>query len=312
MRILRRLLLVLIVAAAGVAAFFWWRVGVLTVEELRPGVHVISGVGGNVGVLATDDGVVVVDSMLTERQGRAIRTGLARLTDAPIVALLNTHYHLDHTHGNPAFPAGIDIVATEQTLGYMRTLDAAYWDDAPASDYLPTETFAKEWSLSVGGKTVRALRVGRGHTDGDLVVLFEEDRVLVAGDLFFHRHWPRIDLEAGGSARWWSHTVEQILGTLEFDVVIPGHGPPATRDDLAEFSTFMASLWRQTSTVAARGGSLADALAEVDVARWPRGRLWYYPVMSRSSAIGRAFEEATTLLANVRGAVDTSSAHENE
>ncbi len=306
MRLVRRLLAFLALVVVAVLGLYWWQFGVVHVEGVRPGLHMISGLGSNVGVLVTDAGVVVVDSMTWPRQGRLIRREIERLTDQPVVALINTHYHLDHTHGNPAFPVGTKVVASARTLAHLTTLDAGYWEDAPARDLLPNETvnaLPKDptddtWSLAVGGKTVEATWLGRGHTDGDLVVRFVEDRVLHAGDLFFNGHWPNIDLEAGGSVRWWPATLERVLA-LDFDTVIPGHGPVATRADLERFRDFMTSLWRQTSTLAARGASLSEARAQVDLEQWQVRRMWWFPILSRSFVIGRAYEEARQLLANV-------------
>src|SRR5262249_35977987 len=156
----------------------------------------------NVGVLLTSEGVVVVDTMTFVRQGDAIRREVRALTEQPVVAVLNTHYHLDHTHGNPAFPVGTKVVSTGKTLQHLHELDADWWKDSKTHDLLPNDTFdtgTKEMKL--GGKTIRSYYFGRGHTDGDMVVLFVEDRVIHTGDLFSNGHYPNIDLAAGGSVK---------------------------------------------------------------------------------------------------------------
>jgi glyoxylase-like metal-dependent hydrolase (beta-lactamase superfamily II) len=269
----------------------WQRVGRIDVERVAPDLWMLSGVGGNVAVLVTDAGVVVVDTMTFVRQGNTILARIHELTDKPVAAILNTHWHLDHTHGNPAFAPGTKVISTTATLRHLRELDAAFWADAPARDLLPNDTFDGAHELRLGGRTIRAFHRGRGHTDGDLVVLFVEDRVLAAGDLIFNGHWPNIDLEAGGSAREWPETMERIL-PLEFDRVIPGHGPVTDRDGFRAFQAFMASLWTQTSQVVARGGSLGDARREVDLARFGLRRLWFAPQLGPRFVIGRAYEEA--------------------
>ena len=117
-----------LVLVAGVAAIAVYNlVTSLEVELVSDGVHVIYGQGGNVGVLDTDRGTVVVDTMSFALQGRQIRDRAEQLGGGPVTAIINTHYHLDHTHGNPAFPAGITVVSTARTLAYLRTLDASYW-----------------------------------------------------------------------------------------------------------------------------------------------------------------------------------------
>ena len=274
-----------------VAAWGWQRVGHIDLERVRDDLWVLTGIGGNVGVLVTDEGPVVVDTMTFVRQGNVILQRLHELTPLPVATILNTHYHQDHTHGNPAFAPGTRVVSTAETRRHLLARDAAFWQDAPARDLLPGDTFAGTRELTVGGKTVRAYQLGRGHTDGDLVVLFVADRVLHTGDLFFNGYYPNIDLEAGGSVREWAPTLDRVLA-LDFDTVIPGHGPVTDREALRRFRSFMASLWEQTGAVAARGGSQADALATVDLERFGLRRLWLVGP-SRTLVIGRAWEEAT-------------------
>jgi len=271
----------------------WFLVGNLDHTQMTSDVHMYSGVGGNVGVLVTPEGVVVVDTMTFVRQGAAIRAEVAKLTDKPIVAVLNTHYHVDHTHGNPAFPAGTKVVATAKTLEHLKTLDAGYWRDPPAADLLPNDTFdTGTKDLRVGGKTVRSYTLGRGHTDGDMVVLFVEDRVLHTGDLVSNGYYPNIDLEAGGSVKLWSGTLDKVLA-LPFDTVIPGHGPSTSRRTVERYRDFMASLWSQTLTIRQRGGSLEDAIKLSNLDEFGLKPMWIMPTLNRGFVIRRAWEEAS-------------------
>jgi len=292
MRIVRRLagaLVLVLVLGAGVV---WWRTGVFETTPIRPDLWMLSGIGSNVTVIGTTEGAIVVDSMTLVRQGQRIHERARALTGKPVIALVNTHYHFDHTHGNPGFPVGTKVVSTDRTLEHLRTLDAGWWAGSPAKDLLPNYTFTDTWSATYGNKTIRAIHPGHGHTDGDLVLLLVEDRVLVAGDLFFNGYYPNIDLEAGGTVREWPATLDAVLA-LDFDTVVPGHGPLATRADLVRFRDFMTSLWTQTSAIVARGGSLADARREVDLSSFGLRRIPWFPVLSRSFVIGRAYEEAS-------------------
>jgi glyoxylase-like metal-dependent hydrolase (beta-lactamase superfamily II) len=289
---LGRALLAVVAIVAVAAGWLWWRLGRIDVERIGDGLYVVTGVGGNVGVLVTEAGVVVVDTMMLVRQGDAILARIRDLTDRPVAAILNTHYHLDHTHGNPAFAPGTRVVATVRTLDHLRQRDEDYWREPPARDLLPNETFEGAHELRIGGRTVRSVARGRGHTDGDLVVLFVEDRVLYAGDLFWSGYFPDVDLEAGGSLREWPATMEAVLA-LDFDTVVPGHGPLSNREGFRGFQRFLRTLWAETEAVARRGGSLDDALREVDVSSFDLHRLWFAPHLSRSFVIRRAWAEAT-------------------
>lgn len=291
-RLLVNFAIAVIALAAIVAGWVFWRAGRIDVEKVAEGLYMMTGAGGNVGVLVTDAGVVVVDTMTFVRQGEAIRTRIAEITSQPVVAVINTHYHLDHTHGNPAFPPGTKVISTEHTLQHLHALDAAYWKDSPAKELLPNDTFRDERTLEIGGETLRLVHPGRGHTDGDLVVLFTRQRVAHVGDLFFNGHFPNIDLEARGTVRGWGDTLDRVLA-LDFDGVIPGHGPYSNRRGLERFQAFMRSLWQQTTAVVESGGSLDDAKERVDLREFPMTSLWLAPYLNRSFVIRRAYEEAS-------------------
>ena len=231
---------VLIALVGLLAVYLYNRITLLDHEAVTDSVHVIYGVGGNVAVLRTQRGAVIVDTMTFPIQGRRIRDLAERLGGGPTQAVVNTHYHADHTHGNPAWPAGTRIVATERTRAYLERFDPAFWEDSAAGS-APNDLFTDDHDLRIGDKTIRSYYLGRGHTGGDLVVLFVEDRVLHTGDLFSNRRYPNIDLEAGGSVQQWAETLERVLA-LDFDKVIPGHGPVTDRAGLLEFQRFIAEL----------------------------------------------------------------------
>ena len=285
--------LVLALLIGGGAIYGYQQVSSLEVAKVTEDLHVIYGFGSNVGVLRTGEGSIVVDTMTFALQGREIR-GRAEELAGPVRAIVNTHYHLDHTHGNPAFASGLKVVSTAKTRAYLDALDAEYWSGAAAGT-LPNETFDTEHTLSMGGKTLRLLHLGRGHTDGDLVVHFVEDRVVHTGDLFFNGRYPNIDLEAGGSVRDWSATIDRIL-ELDFDEVIPGHGPVTDAAGLREFQRFMQQLAAVSRDAGRSGRSLeetrANAVLDAD-AGYEVMAIPFVMRLDRDFVIERAWQEAT-------------------
>jgi len=293
-RILGWLALVLIGLIAAVAIYAYQEVASLEVERVTDDVHVLYGLGGNVGVLATERGAVIVDSMTFRMQGAHIREVAERIGRGPTQAIINTHYHRDHTHGNPAFAAGTTVWSTQRTRDYLLHFDAPYWEGGAAGT-LPNQTFEEAHELSVGGKTIRLQYLGRGHTGGDLVVLFVEDRVLHTGDLFFNGRYPRVDLEAGGSLREWDATLDRVLA-LDFDRVIPGHGPVSDREGLRAFQRFLRELWSLAEQGAREGKSLAETLALPGLtadAGYQAGGIPLVFKIDREFVIRQAWEEAT-------------------
>ena len=299
-RLLGGLLALVVFAAGAIAVYVWTGVHEFEIEELTPDVHVIFGWGGNVTVLRTGAGSVVVDTMTFRMQGAAIRELAEDLGGGPVTALVNTHYHRDHTHGNPGFAPGTRVVATERTLEHLRARDASYWEGEAALT-LPSDTFSEKHELHVGDKTIRSFHLGRGHTDGDLVSLFVEDRVLVAGDLLSRFRYPGIDLEAGGSIPEWIATLDRAAA-LDFDRVVPGHGPITDREGIRAFQDFLRELWKVGSEAAAAGLSLDDTLAQAKLTSDAGFHTIGVPFVfrhDRDFVVRRAWEEATSA---VRGA----------
>lgn len=294
MRRFGSVVVVILLLLVGVGALrLYSAVDSLEHERVSDDVSVIFGLGGNVGVLRTERGAVVVDSMTFIRQGRGIRELSEHIGGGPVQAVLNTHYHSDHTHGNPGFASGTKVVATERTLQHLRERDGDYWQ-GEAAGTLPNETFEDRHQLRIGGKTIRAIHPGSGHTDGDMVVLFVEDRVLHAGDLFFNGRYPSLDLEAGGSIRGWIDSIDRVL-ELEFDRVIPGHGPVTDRAGLVAYREFLVDLWTQVSAAADQGLSKQQAIDSIDLAHDEGYGIISIPFVvriDRPSIVGRTWEEA--------------------
>jgi cyclase len=286
-----------VIIGALVVAFFAMRgnISQLEVERLSEDLHVIRGLGGNVAVLKTSAGAVVVDSMTFTFQGEAIREEVERLTGSEVQMLINTHYHLDHTHGNPAFSETPIFVSTEKTRQHLEATDAAHF----ASGGMPNQTFDTDYeperTIRVGNKTLRLLHPGRGHTDGDLVVYFEKEKVAHFGDLYFNHRYPNIDLAAGGSVAAWGDTIDRAY-QLPFERVIPGHGLTSDREGPRQFQRFIRQLAQVGRDAAAAGWSLEKTIAEGALSEDAGYEAMEIPLvmgLNRAFVLQRAWEEAT-------------------
>jgi glyoxylase-like metal-dependent hydrolase (beta-lactamase superfamily II) len=186
------------------------------IVKLRDGIYLIRSVGsGNITVFTSDDGVLLVDSKLTNEFDKAVEL-LRTVTDQPVRYLINTHFHLDHTGGNAGFEGiGAEIIATGNTRKRLSQTQQAG---------LPMITFDDHMDIYFAGKTIRLYHYGRGHTDGDLVIYIPEEKIVMPGDLF--AGWGPsirlIDYNGGGSLAGWPGTLEKMMA-LDFDTVIPGH-----------------------------------------------------------------------------------------
>jgi len=208
----------------------------VSIEKVAGNLYEITGEGGNVAVLVTEFGVVLVDDMF-ERNHDGIVAAVASVTDKPIRFVINTHQHDDHAGGDRLFLPVADVIAHDNVRANLSDIRQPYYEDTPGLPIaLPEISFSDSITLRPGGQTVHAYHPGRGHTNGDAVILFPQYRTIHTGDLFIGRGSLNIyaDYAQGGSLLEWSATVDAIL-ELDFDTIIPGHGPRASRDDLVTF-----------------------------------------------------------------------------
>jgi len=188
----------------------------LAIEQVRDGIYMIrSAASGNITAFVSDDGVLLVDSKFEREYDRYMEL-LRTVTDRPVRFVINTHMHGDHTGGNARLAEiDADIVASENARRRMAEAQAMG---------LPNITFDDHLTLYFGGQPLSLYWLGRGHTDGDIVIHVPEERLVLTGDLF--AGWGPsirlIDYNGGGSLEEWSATLERVL-ELDFDTVIPGH-----------------------------------------------------------------------------------------
>jgi cyclase len=225
----------------------------LTMEKVSANLYVIIGDGGNVAVMPTNEGVLVVDDKFA-RDAPQIMEKIKSISDKPVKYVLNTHQHGDHTGGN-------EIMMTAQSAQILIHRNARDNMVAGKMPGLPQISYADEAQVFLDGKQVIAHHYGRGHTNGDSAILFPSERVLHTGDLFVNGTAPFIDYSAHGSIVDWDKTVDKIL-QLDFDTVIPGHGPVAKKADLMKWRTTIATLRTRVKTACA--GGAADAGKRID------------------------------------------------
>lgn len=213
--------------------------------------------GGNTGVFITDAGVVVVDTKLAG-WGPTILERIKSVTSKPVVTVINTHTHGDHTGSNEFFGASIETVVHTNTKTNMARMDAFKGDKAAL---LPKRTFTDRLTLGSGKDRIDLYHFGAGHTNGDTFVVFPALRTMQAGDMFPWKDAPFIDRGNGGSGKAWPETLKKVLDTVkDVDTVVGGHQPVATWKDVGTFQQFLADLY--TRTIAAqKSGKTVDQIA---------------------------------------------------
>jgi cyclase len=200
------------------------------IYEISP-VPEVSGAGGNVTVVVTGEGVILVDDKY-DWDHDGILAKVKTITEKPVRYVINTHQHGDHTGGNAKMlPMGVQLMISKQARENMVHLKM------PG---VPQISFENNLQVSLGDDTAEAFHFGRAHTNGDSVVLFRAQRVLSTGDMCVRgdEFPPLIDYSAGGSIMEWTKTLDSVL-KLDFDTIVPGHGPVGTKQDLVAFRNLL-------------------------------------------------------------------------
>jgi glyoxylase-like metal-dependent hydrolase (beta-lactamase superfamily II) len=230
----------------------------------------LEGVGGNIGVSAGPDGVLIVDDQFAPLADK-IRAALKPLSPGQLRFVLNTHFHFDHTHANPVFGREALIVAHANVRRRLSTDTVVLGETYKAipKEGLPVVTYDTTVSVHFNGEEVRVVHFPAGHTDGDSVVYFTASNVIHMGDDFFAGRFPFIDLDNGGSVEGLTRNVAEVISKAPAGVkIIPGHGPLSTLEDLRTYHTMLAET---TEIVRARlrsGRTLEQAKAEGLPEKW--------------------------------------------
>jgi cyclase len=243
----------------------------IKVQKVSGTVYMLEGAGGNIGASVGDDGIVIVDDEFLPLADK-IESALKGIVDKPVKFVLNTHWHGDHTGGNPHFGEKAPIIAQENVRKRLASGGKTMFSDTPPAPKaaLPVITFEDNVTVHLNGEDVRAIHVPHGHTDGDSIIFFPQSNVVHMGDDFFNGGmFPFIDIASGGSVQGMIAGGEKVLAETPDDVkIIPGHGPLANKDDLRKF----VAVLKETSAAVQAGiqkGKTVDQLKQEKVlAQW--------------------------------------------
>lgn len=259
---LRRALLALL-AVVGNAAFAGpadrFAAVEVTATAVQGSVHMLEGAGGNIGVSVGSDGTLIVDNQFLPLAERIV-AAIAGVGGSLPSYVLNTHFHGDHTGGNPFFGRSGVILAHDNVR--VRLADSG----VPAVG-LPTITYNDHLRLHFNGDEIDVVHLPRGHTDGDSLVWFKDSGVVHMGDHFFNGRFPFVDVLGGGSVDGLLDNLRQAIDMLPGDTrVIPGHGPLA---GIADVKTAIEVIEASQAVVreAVAAGTL-DALKRDGFGRW--------------------------------------------
>ena len=270
-----------------------------TLAELAPGVVAYTAEGDpNVGAVIGEDAVLAIDARATPSSARDWLDELRGLTDKPVRYLVLTHYHAVRILGASAFDAD-SVIAHDGTRRWIHERGAADFesetrrfprlfqdvDSIPGLTY-PNVSFADSLRLDLGGRDVQLLHLGRGHTEGDTAVWLPDEKILFAGDLVEARAAPYM---GDAFVDEWSTTTLDRVEALGAQTIVPGRGPAAGPEAIAETREYLRTLWE---TVTAGHETLKDAFDAARAALEPRFGDWWIFEHCLPFNVARAWDEA--------------------
>ena len=223
--------------------------GPMTIKEVKPGLYMVVGNGGNSTVRVGKDGVILVDTKnASDAVYAELMKTIAGVTPLPVKDVFVTHHHADHSGNSIYFEnVGIPVIANQGEVNLMER----YTPNAGRKPIGASITFNDAYTVNIAGATAVAHHYGPGHTGGDSVVLFPDLKVLAAGDVIVATT-PNIDYPMDGSIVGWLSSLDAIA-KLNFDTIIPGHGDdPMTR---AQFDAYR----QKWATLVERGRAAVKA-----------------------------------------------------
>lgn len=238
----------------------------LKTTHVRGNIYMLEGVGGfaggNIGVSAGKDGVLLVDDQLSPMPEK-INAALANINTGKLRFILNTHWHGDHTGSNAHFAKHdhATIISHSNVRKRLMAEQNNFFGKSPASpkEAWPLITFEDAVSIHFNDEDIQFTHYPNGHTDGDGIIYFPKSNVAHLGDHFFNGIFPFVDLDTGGNAFSLANNIKKIITTLPDDaLVIPGHGELSDMKGLKAYSTMLESTTAYVKSKAAEGETLEE------------------------------------------------------
>jgi cyclase len=234
-------------------------------NKISDNFYTLEGQGGTIGVLAGPDGIFMVDDQFAPLTDKIV-AAIKQISNMPIKYVVNTHVHGDHTGGNENLGRmGVTIVARNELRNRLMH-PAPGANGAPGvptkKEGLPTLTFEEPIQFRMNGETAVLIPILRAHTDGDTMVRFVNNDVIMTGDFYRSIQYPNIDRVNGGSLNGMINGLGQIVARSGPNTkIIPGHGPTVDRSAVMAHRDMLLAVRERISKLVDEGKSQDEVLA---------------------------------------------------
>jgi cyclase len=247
----------------------------ITTQQLAENFHVLFGVGGNILVSIGANGVLIVDDQFPQMVPK-YKAKIGELGGGAVNFAINTHWHFDHADGNQVLgPEGTWLVAHETSRQMMtknnviNLVTQKREQPAYAETALPVLTYDDTMRFHFNGERIDLMHFGPAHTTGDTAVIFREHKTVHLGDVFNNAGYPFIDADNGGSLSGVIEFCSKVLGEIDSTyTVVPGHGPVADAQALADYVDMLTTIRDRMSALIASGATLEQVVAARPTSDW--------------------------------------------
>ena len=225
----------------------------------------------NSGFIVGDEGVMVIDSLMTPSLAGQVRTSVRNVTKSPIRYLINTHFHGDHVFGNQYFQPAPIVAHHNCRIELEEKFDAnmaRYRQRAeliPELDQikmtLPDVTFNDSMTIMLGDKEIQLKYYGRAHSNSDITIYLPGDKLLFIGDLAVNHTLPAFP--DGHITKWID--VMQEVSLIDADTIVPGHGGVGGRAEFEDSKALLELLNTEIKRGYDQGLSEEDTINQVNL-----------------------------------------------
>ena len=239
----------------------------VTLEKISENLYqILGGRGANGGAYIEDNGVLVIDTKMTKESVDQTLAEIQKITDKPIKYLVNTHSDGDHIAGNQFFPKSVTIIAhekcREEFFHPRRDGEPSYWNDPEMLPYVPSLTYREKMDIYLGENKVELRYFGVGHTKGDTVVYFPEEKTAFLGDQIFMGRPQLIHSYKGGNSFAHVKTLTKMLKNIDAKKFCSGHSDPIDRNTVEHHIQEMKSIQGKVKSLVKQGKSMEEVKKE--------------------------------------------------